>query len=311
MPAEDSRATAPLDVQEVPRVTFGQHELVCKGEDRMDARQVVIAGEAVYLALIADGHGGEEAADLCKKCLFDYFLDAAESADAQILRRAARSSFERLHEDVLALSPPTTSGSTLTLCVLNPTRREITCAHVGDSVAILVPAVNKALPMELCEDHRIDSSEHERTRLKTMGGHIAHAKDSRGQPGGPLRLWPGGVAQARTIGDSDIGEYNDPRPHTATFPFPTFCDCFDIVVASDGVWDALLRSRVATICRKTGDCTAGATARLIVNASLQQRHAYDNQDMQVPKDDTSCIVLRVGDFDMVRSVRRKSSCFGC
>ncbi|KAL3919752.1 MAG: hypothetical protein SGPRY_005515, partial [Prymnesium sp.] len=276
--ATDALDTCEIDLgaHEIPRVTMGKRELVLKGEDRMDTRQTSIEGEDVHLAMVADGHGGYKAAELCEQKLMTYFLEFATSPDAKCLRSACRKTFLKLHDEVLAITPPTTAGTTLTLVIVNPKRREITCAHAGDSVAVMVPLTGKMVVSELCEDHRIDSSTTERARLKSMGGRIAHAKDAFGQPGGPLRLWPGGVAQARTIGDSDIGEYNDPRPYVATYPFPE-SHFFDIVVCSDGVWDALLRNSVGAICRKSGSCTAEVAARLIVNSSLQQRHAYDNQ----------------------------------
>ena len=40
------------------RITIGAAELVLKGEDRMEARKVLIGSEVVYLTMVADGHGG-------------------------------------------------------------------------------------------------------------------------------------------------------------------------------------------------------------------------------------------------------------
>uniref|UniRef100_A0A7S3FB46 PPM-type phosphatase domain-containing protein n=1 Tax=Haptolina ericina TaxID=156174 RepID=A0A7S3FB46_9EUKA len=261
----------------------------------MQACEVLIGKEAVFISMVADGHGGNGASVYCHKHMLDHFIEAAAGEpDAKSLRHAARSTFERLHREVLELDPPTTAGSTLTICALNPKRREITCAHVGDSVALLVPQSGDFT--ELCEDHRIETSARERTRLLAAGGAIAPASDRHGRPGGPLRLWPGGVAQARSIGDSDIGAFNDSRPYTSSYPFPA-CVRADVVVCSDGVWDALHHASVAAICRKAGGCTAGTVARLIVKASLQQRHAYDNQDGQIPRDDTSCVVIRIGEAE--------------
>eukprot|EP00966_Prymnesium_polylepis_P321782 7378076-Prymnesium_polylepis.1 len=154
--------------------------------------------------------------------------------------------------------------------------------------------------------------------------------DSYGCPGGPLRLWPGGVAQARSIGDSDIGDFNDARPHVCSYSFPKDGQG-DVIICSDGVWDALLHQDVAALCRKSAGCTAAVTAGLVVKRSLEQRHAFDNsvrtcpasssarrrvrhrscvpltrasahhsfapgaQEMRIPRDDTSCIVFRIGE----------------
>jgi len=252
----------------------------------------------VLLAIVADGHGGKQASVHCHATLLDNFVQAAggfADASAKTFRGAARAVFATAHQEILDMQPPTTAGTTLTILAVNPKRREITCAHVGDSVAMLVPRDGSA-PTELCEDHRIDTSDIERARLIAAGGTIAPATDSNGQPGGPLRLWPGGVAQARSIGDSDINDFNDPRPHTCSYPFPPD-GCGDVVVCSDGVWDALNHSEVAGLLRKSFHCTASVAARLIVKTSLHQRHAYDNNEVQIPRDDTSCIVLRIGEMD--------------
>jgi len=251
---------------DIPRVTNGRADLVLKGEDRATCSTVTIGGEEILISMVADGHGGNAASIHCHAHLLDYFLEAAEAAnvetsgkaEAKLLRQAARTAFVRLHEEVLAFDPPTTAGTTLTLAAVNPARREVTCAHVGDSVALLIPHDGTRPVTELCQDHRIDTNAAERERLTALGGLIAHATGSNGRPGGPLRLWPGGVAQARTIGDSDIDKFNDPR---------------------------------------TLGCTARVAARLVVGAALQQRHAYDNNDAQIPRDDTSCIVLRVGESE--------------
>mmetsp|Transcript_14547 Transcript_14547/g.31527 ORF Transcript_14547/g.31527 Transcript_14547/m.31527 type:complete len:348 (-) Transcript_14547:120-1163(-) len=277
------------------KLTGGSKELVLKGEDRMRWAKVLIGGEEVFLSMIADGHGGKDAAVHCHACLFDYLLEAAAGEPgARALRQAARTAFIRLHQEILERDPPTTAGTTLTFCALNPSRGEITCAHVGDSIALLVAADANRRIIELCEDHRIDTSQRERDRLLKQGGLIAHAMNRHGRPGGPLRLWPGGVAQARSIGDSDIGAFNDPRPYTCSYGFPANGSA-DVILCSDGVWDALLKSSVVAICHKSSHCSASTTARLIVEAALRQRHAYNNQDMLVPKDDTSCVVLRIGE----------------
>lgn len=52
--------------------------------------------------------------------------------------------------------------------------------------------------------HRIDDSRAEQQRLEAAGSEIARSTvDS--EPVGPLRVWPGGLAMGRTIGDLDAG----------------------------------------------------------------------------------------------------------
>eukprot|EP00966_Prymnesium_polylepis_P284064 6562082-Prymnesium_polylepis.1 len=124
----------------------------------MEARVTIVGSEQLFLGMVADGHGGKGASVLCREKFLDFLLDAADgSADAKSLRAAARKAFARAHDAVLALDPPTTAGATLTVCMINPARREVTCAHVGDSIALLVPRDGTAAVTELCEDHRIDT----------------------------------------------------------------------------------------------------------------------------------------------------------
>lgn len=91
---------------------------------------------------------------------------------------------------------------------------------------------------KLNEDHRLDCSPSERARVLALGGKLAHAADNLGRPSGPLRLWPGGMALARTVGDSDVGSCISASPYTSTLDMPEGCAGATVVLGSDGVWDA-------------------------------------------------------------------------
>ena len=54
---------------------------------------------------------------------------------------------------------------------------------------------------------------------------------------GPRRAWPGGLAVARTLGDSDAGSYVLPQPALQAVTLPTGGAA--VVICSDGVWDAV------------------------------------------------------------------------
>ena len=251
---------------------------------------VKVAGEQLYLAMVADGHGGKHAAVHCKKMIIGAIVGelGQKAPTGKAVRDAGRAAFARAHAEVLA-NDKTTAGSTLTCVVVNVDRAELTTLHSGDSVARLVP--HHAKCVALCEDHRIDSSEAERDRLTKLGGQIARAMDSQGQPAGPLRLWPGGVAQARAIGDRDVGSLIDARPFVRSVPMPAETCC--IVICSDGVWDALLPAAVDAIARRGLANSAKQAADTICNSALMQRHAYSNEGDALPRDDTTCIVIRV------------------
>jgi len=275
-------------------VTIGEGMLVLKGEDTKDTREVSVTGERLQIALIADGHGGKEAATHCKATVLDALVGAIKGPPAGLaLRQAGESAFLRAHKEVHGMLE-TTSGATLTVVIVNAQRAEVTVLHSGDSVARLVP--RRSLAIALCEDHRIDSSEEERARLTKLGGKMARAMDRYGRPSGPLRLWPGGVAQARAIGDRDVGDFIEPRPHARTFKLPASESC-SIVICSDGVWDALLPEAVDTLVRSTMANGPDVAANLVVRSSLTQRHAYSNDGDEIPKDDTTCVVLKIEDPD--------------
>jgi serine/threonine protein phosphatase PrpC len=185
----------------------------------------MLNGERLVIAMIADGHGGKEASPHCNAMVVDELLEVLKVPDGLHVRAAGTHAFLKAHEEVLAMMG-TTAGSTLSVIVLDATRAELTVLHCGDSVTRLIPRCSAA--MGLCEDHRPESSESERhrpesseserhrpesseserhrpessesehARVRAMGGKVARAMGRHGRPSGPVRLWPGGVALART-----------------------------------------------------------------------------------------------------------------
>ena len=63
----------------------------------------------------------------------------------------------------------------------------------------------------LSTTHRLDDSEVERKRVELAGREVAQST-VEGMQVGPLRVWPGGLAMARTLGDSDAGDAVSPVP---------------------------------------------------------------------------------------------------
>ena len=159
----------------------------------------------------------------------------------------------------------------------------------------------------LSVDHRLDSNPSEVERVKQVGGKIARAMDKFGRPAGPPRLWPGGVAMARTIGDSDVlhpetgVHFIEATPDVAT----TAARAGDLIICSDGVWDSLLAEDVARFSKSSYNIPAQKGAELVVREAVGARHAYDCDGYQVPLDDTTCVLMRIGN----PGARNKSS--GC
>lgn len=253
-----------------------------------NSRQVVVGQEDIIVVLVADGHGGRQASQYCRDHLLDYWVEqAADDPCSESLLKASEASCERVHREIKGF---TTAGSTITIVALNLVRGELSVANLGDSEAWLVPR-GAGAPIRLTEDHRLDSSEPERARVLAMGGLIAHAKNRNGDPAGPLRLWPGGIAQARAVGDADVGDYVMATPYTQTVAVPPSGG--DVVIASDGVWDAIPCSAVAHGLRLTKGQHARSAAKAVVDIAINQRHAYDCDGYTIPRDDTTCSVMRI------------------
>jgi len=254
-----------------------------------------VGEEMLSFAVVADGHGGAAAAVHCRKHAVQYICEATQDASGPSLRRAGRVAFERLHAEVRASLG--TAGSTLTVCVVNLKRAELTTINVGDSQALLMVkgGPTSSRPRLLSADHRLAECEREVLRCQQLGANIARAANPHtGLPGGPLRAWPGGVAVARTIGDADVGDLISAVPASCTVQLPAW-GSWDCILCSDGVWDALPFSAVFRSCRRSGRAHPDKTAQLIVDDAVTKRHAFNNEGFKVPRDDTTCVILRLHD----------------
>ncbi|KAF5831437.1 hypothetical protein DUNSADRAFT_13145 [Dunaliella salina] len=99
-----------------------------------------------------------------------------------------------------------------------------------------------------------------------------------GEPGvGPLRIWPGGLCVARSIGDLDAGPEIVPVPHIRQVMMPP--QGCRLILASDGLWDLMSYSKAVTMTRAKP--TSAATAALIQVVS---------RDLRV-MDDASIVVV--------------------
>lgn len=281
-------------------VDIGHAARAKKGEDSFAIERAQVHGDDLLLCLVADGHGGKAASEYCACHLLRYICDEAlhePDASAESLAAAARRAYRRIHAEVIEQDG--SSGCTATVCFLNQTRLEWTCCNAGDCYALLCePPPSRATghrsPLEmraggkasapgslllLTQDHRIAHSEAERERLQELGGHIAQAADSDGLPGGPLRVWPGGLAVARCIGDNDCAPYVSPEPSSMN---KAVSKGATMIVCSDGIWDGLKEDEVAAIACKCA--TATVAAAKIVEKTFKRRGLHD---------DMTCIVLMV------------------
>ena len=311
---------------------LGSAQRVLKGEDKFTECNVQIGRDTVFFGVIADGHGGTFAAEHCKRHVVRYISEGADGdSSGAALRRAGSKAFSRLHEEVrasghtdgttltvvmvnLARSELTTLsvGDSAALLVPRPSKllgtrpNARTSTHMPVTVVVTPLDATKHIkpdavktkqsvstkPQRLTAEHRLSESAQEQKRVVDAGGSVARLRHPKtGMPAGPLRVFPGGLAMARSIGDADAGKVICARPASSTVPLDTLIG-FDVVIASDGVWDSLPYTSVLRLCRITAAAPPSRTAELIVESSVSKRHAFNNTGYKVPRDDTTCVLLR-------------------
>eukprot|EP01025_Chloroclados_australasicus_P048899 TRINITY_DN5548_c0_g2_i1.p1 TRINITY_DN5548_c0_g2~~TRINITY_DN5548_c0_g2_i1.p1 ORF type:complete len:440 (+),score=53.67 TRINITY_DN5548_c0_g2_i1:420-1739(+) len=201
------------------------------------------------LYAICDGHATDRASYFIGKNLervFEQNIDYAALEIAQekgieevasVFRGCMHSTFTQLDQEFLTKFD-STAGSTLTVVAVYG--RLVTIGNVGDSRVMVVTSHGAA---ELTEDHRIQENAEERQRLIDGGANIGRGRINN-RPAGILRIWPGGLALSRSIGD-DLS-----KPHVVSDPLLTQLiipenEKIKLVAASDGLWDELQSQEVA------------------------------------------------------------------
>jgi len=217
-----------------------------------------------------------------------------------LLPQALKLAFENLDEKFLRKDIH--SGCTATVVIVNG--RNVTTAAVGDSLAILdVP--NRKGTSRLSNEHRLDCSDGERKRIIDSGGEVRPTEFEDGPNGerrgvGPLRVWPGGLAVSRSIGDRD-GKKGGviPTPDVSRVllerganPSSGGIMACRIVIASDGLWDAATPKMVSAETRKM-NCQNAAAALV----KLSQKAKFDNRD------DVSVVVVDLDYHDVDDDVK--------
>jgi len=212
---------------------------------------VTLDQSSYSLYCVMDGHNGHEASQFCMSVLQRevhkrlpeglWPLETAPSATVWLARVRAAVVMALAATERKFSASGISSGATCTLIL--QTGWALTVANVGDSTAYVDTG---AEVFKLSEDHRFDCKKDgpERARLKqfepryvvrqlkmTMDGVAGENEEGIG----PYRLWPGGLAVTRSIGDFDVGEPVTCSPHVMQVRIPeTGCR---LVVASDGLWD--------------------------------------------------------------------------
>ncbi|RHN44998.1 putative protein-serine/threonine phosphatase [Medicago truncatula] len=268
-------------------VKYGEESMTKKGEDYGLIKTCChrVPGDpstAFSVFAIFDGHSGISAAVYAKENLLNNVLKEipkdiiSSSRDAWLhaLPRALVAGFVKTDMDFQSIKGEM-SGTTATFVVVDESI--VTVASVGDSRCILVDNKGGGVVSILTVDHRLEDNVEERERVIASGGEVKR-QDYRG---GPLRVWPGGLCLSRSIGDADLGKYIVPIPHVKQVKLLSNGGNGRLIIASDGVWDALSNEMAAAACRGVA---AEFAAKLVVEEAIISKGL---------RDDTSCIVVDI------------------
>ena len=268
---------------EKPTVRVGHAAQSKKGEDyfliKTDCQRVPGNSSSSFSVFaIFDGHNGNAAAIFTREHLLNHVLGAlprglGRDEWLQALPRALVAGFVKTDKEFQSRGE--TSGTTATFVIVD--RWTVTVASVGDSRCIL--DTQGGAVTSLTVDHRLEENIEERERVTSSGGEVGRLSIVGGAEIGPLRCWPGGLCLSRSIGDMDVGEFIVPIPYVKQVKLSKAGG--RLVIASDGIWDALSSEMAAKFCR---GLPAELAAMQVVKEALRTRGL---------KDDTTCIVVDI------------------
>ncbi|CAI9265170.1 unnamed protein product [Lactuca saligna] len=249
-----------------------------KGNGQYRDRESDDRADTAGQAEIFDGHNGSAAAIYTKENLLNNVLkaiptDLNRDEWISVLPRALVAGFVKTDKDFQ--EQVQSSGTTVTFVIVEGS--VITVASVGDSRCILESAEGGLY--YLSADHRLECSEEERERVTASGGEVGRLNAGGGAQIGPLRCWPGGLCLSRSIGDLDVGEFIVPVPYVKQVKLSSAGG--RMIIASDGVWDAMSAEAALVCCRGLPPDTAAAQ---IVEEAVQFKGL---------RDDTTCIVVDI------------------
>lgn len=268
---------------EKPTVRYGCAAQSRKGEDyflmKTDCQRIPGNSSSTFSVFaILDGHNGNAAAIFTRENLLNHVLGAmprglGREEWLQALPRALVAGFVKTDKEFQSRGE--TSGTTATFVIVDGWT--VTAASVGDSRCIL--DTQGGAVSTLTVDHRLEENVEERERVTASGGEVGRLSIVGGAEIGPLRCWPGGLCLSRSIGDMDVGEFIVPIPYVKQVKLSNVGG--RLIIASDGIWDALCSEMAAKSCR---GLPAELAARQVVKEALRTRGL---------KDDTTCIVVDI------------------
>ncbi|GAQ85788.1 Putative protein phosphatase 2C family protein [Klebsormidium nitens] len=270
---------AALDLEEEalrPVLRHGECKQVKKGEDLVLVEEAFkLGGRDVSCFCLFDGHNGLGAAELARERLLEMVQQHCPggATQADFLNQLPRAMAQAFEQCDASLPQGEASGTTATVVVIDGWT--VTVGGVGDSRAILDSQNGGIVPLTV--DHRLETSIEEVKRVESEGCSVGRLRTRDGIQVGPLRCWPGGLCVTRSIGDRDVGPSIIAVPHVRQVEVPR---CGGrIIIASDGLWDAIGNDKAAQTCRGK---PAQEAARHLVKKAIESKGL---------RDDITCLVV--------------------
>jgi serine/threonine protein phosphatase PrpC len=236
--------------------------------------------DGLVLVGIFDGHGNHGAQ--ISNRIKNLFAEAAHSlgfAKDMELHGVFQKAFAHVAAQVQADGSAEHSGATATLALVDANVQQVSIAHVGDCTALLItPSGGIAYQSA---DHR-PTDHNEAVRLQAHGSQIVGGRLRHGE------LTHLSYGFARSIGDFTLAKYGvTPEPDiSCQLPFEPGST---LIIASDGVWDALPKDVVASRVLVSAPQEA---ANLIV------KDAYARWASNDYRDDITALIVKAAPADV-------------
>ncbi|KIW73744.1 hypothetical protein PV04_01837 [Phialophora macrospora] len=159
-------------------------------------------GRNIALFAVYDGHGGNSVSDFAEHHLHEILLHELQHQHGRdAFDRAITKSFQEADRRMRKCGIGETTGSTVSLALVDVGRGTMVTADLGDSYAFLgVQRDNSALEVVKLSQLQKPGEKSERERIERAGGHIEEDVDG-------ARI--GGINMSRALGDL---EYKKPGP---------------------------------------------------------------------------------------------------
>mmetsp|Transcript_8904 Transcript_8904/g.19944 ORF Transcript_8904/g.19944 Transcript_8904/m.19944 type:complete len:512 (+) Transcript_8904:117-1652(+) len=247
-----------------------------------DVSVVIPLEQSRVLAAVFDGHGKH--GHTCSRQACTVIMQQASSIfpPGADLMQSFHTIFQKVHLAIAALGPEIAnlSGCTGTIALIDPKTTFCHVGHVGDSTAIVANCRGLVFTSQ---DHKFDAQAE--ARINAKGGEVRRCEKT-----GAVRVYgrgqqTPGLALARSLGDlegNSVGVSEEPDVDL-NIPFDAG---FVLVLASDGLWDALPKEGVGA---KAGSEEPKECATTMVQDA---RHQWATAMNAQHIDDITCVIVK-------------------